>query len=364
MSNTHFDTVKTTDRNIVAEDIENICRRVGSALSQFEGKTVLIAGGSGFLPSYIVDTLAHANEAIFSTPCKIISMDNHATGLPDRFSYLKEKSYFQFEKHDVSKPLSIDGPVDYIVHAASIASPPVYRKFPLQTVHVNVKGTENLLEMAVAKKTTSVLYLSSSEIYGDPTPENIPTPETYKGNVSCTGLRACYDESKRLAETLCMIYFREKKVPVKIIRPFNVYGPHLRLDDGRIIPDLVSHGLQGKAMTLFSDGRATRSFCYIADFITAMLLLLLSNHDGEAFNVGNDEEVSISNVAKEAQAIFGNTLPIKFVTSEDVHYLSDNPQRRCPDLTKTKKSISWKPEIKLREGLTRTVNWYRDNHAS
>lgn len=252
--------------------------------------------------------------------------------------------------------------IDYIVHGASIASPVWYRKFPLETIDANVTGTRKLLDLGRKNKVKSFLYFSSSEIYGDPLRQYIPTEESYWGNVSSTGPRACYDESKRLAETLCMVYYRNFGVPVKIIRPFNVYGPGLRLDDGRVIPDFLNDVLNHRSITLLSNGRVTRSFCYIADAITAILLLLTSKVVGEAFNVGNDEEVTMIKLAKKLNQAAGGG-GINFATSKEKAYLTDNPQRRVPSLEKIKKTIHWVPQVPLSEGLKRMLKFYKEGSA-
>jgi dTDP-glucose 4,6-dehydratase/UDP-glucuronate decarboxylase len=261
---------------------------------------------------------------------------------------------------DASQPFDPGERVDWIIHGASIASPPVYRQYPLETIDVNVNGTRHMLDL-LRRGGSGMLLLSSSEIYGDPDPAHIPTAEDYRGLVSCTGPRACYDESKRLAETLAMTYYRLHSSPVKIIRPFNVYGPGQRLDDGRIVPSLISAAFYRRPIVLYSDGRATRSFCYVRDAIHGMLLVLLSAVAGEAFNVGNDEEVSVSEAAHIAAGLDGPPeLPIHFEVSGDRDYLSDNPQRRCPDLTKLKNLGGWEPRVKVREGLARTLQSYRE----
>jgi dTDP-glucose 4,6-dehydratase/UDP-glucuronate decarboxylase len=212
------------------------------------------------------------------------------------------------------------------------------------------------------KGANSMLYLSTSEIYGDPPSSSIPTPETYWGNVSCTGPRACYDESKRLAETLCTTYFRLHQSPIKTARPFNVYGPGQRLDDGRIIPDLIGAALKREDIVIYSDGKATRSFCYVSDAVNAMLLLLVSSGNGEAFNIGNDEEeLTISAVANLMSDIAGPPkLAIKFSKSSDSNFLTDNPQRRRPDLKKLREATGYSPQINLKTGLARTLSSYKE----
>lgn len=212
----------------------------------------------------------------------------------------------------------------------------------------------------------SIVYISTSEIYGDPEPRFIPTSEDYRGSVSCTGPRACYDESKRLAESLCSIYRNLYATPVKVIRPFNVYGPGQRLDDRRIVPDLISAALERRPLVLYSDGCATRSFCYVSDFIRAMFFILLSSADGEAFNVGNDErEISMSDFARELSRVAGPlSLEVIHETSKDPQYLTDNPQRRCPNLTKLRTFFPWQPKVGLTEGLRRTLLSYQPSQPS
>tara|TARA_B100000378_G_scaffold256490_1_gene234240 strand:+ start:337 stop:1023 length:687 start_codon:yes stop_codon:yes gene_type:complete len=226
-------------------------------------------------------------------------------------------------------------------------------------VDVNYQGTRNLLEIARKKKIKSMLLLSSSEIYGDP--EIVPTPESYQGKVSCTGPRACYDESKRLAETISTLYFQQYKVPVKIARPFNVYGPYLNLNDGRIIPDFMRNAIEKSEIIIHSDGTPTRSFCYVSDAIRAFFRILFSNHDGMICNVGNNEEISVSNVAEMIQKTIGKSISIKMIKSNDPNYTTDNPQRRCPDLSLVKKSVNYTPQINFEEGLKRVYNWYKGN---
>jgi UDP-glucuronate decarboxylase len=347
----------------ITADLEEITRRASDALQTLAGKTVLVAGGAGFLPSYLVDSLAFANEGLLNEPCRILSLDNFATGVAGRLQHLRGRDDVEFVERDVVEGVSLDERVHYIVHAASIASPTWYRQYPLETIDVNVTGTRHLLELAREQGVEGFLYLSSSEIYGDPPPERVPTPEDYWGHVSSTGPRACYDESKRLAEALCMTYYRLYGTPVKLVRPFNVYGPRLRLDDGRVIPDFLADALEGRPITLYSDGQVTRSFCYISDFVTAMILLLVADVAGEAFNVGNDEEVTIRTVAETMGMVSSNGEGIRFASSDDPHYLTDNPNRRSPDLRKTKAAIDWSPVISLEDGLRRTYLSYEGQES-
>ena len=341
--------------NIFTEDIRLIVDDLSSFFDELEGKTVLIAGGKGFLGTYFVNVLNHINE-VLSTPMKIVIIDNLITSKNKKNNTSHNVTLL---KQDISESFDFPDELHYIIHTASIASPQTYREFPIKTVDVNYQGTRNLLEIARKKKIKSMLFLSSSEIYGDP--EVIPTPESYQGKVSCTGPRACYDESKRLAETVSTLYFQQYKVPVKIARPFNVYGPYLSLNDGRVIPDFMKNAIEKSEILIHSDGSPTRSFCYVSDAIRAFFKLLFSKHDGIICNVGNDEEISISDVAKMVQKTIGKPISIKTIKSNDPNYTTDNPQRRRPDLSLIKKSISYTPRINFEEGLKRAYNWYKGN---
>jgi UDP-glucuronate decarboxylase len=344
---------------IIMEDADSLSARYGDRFSALEGRTILISGASGFLCSYLIDVLAAWNSR-GRLRSKVIAVDNFIAASRERLGHLAGSPQVQLLAQDVTEPFIVDRPIDYVIHGASIASPVYYRRFPLQTIKVNVDGTIRMLEVARTCGAKSMLFLSSSEIYGDPDPRFIPTPETYNGNVSCTGPRACYDESKRLGETLCATYFRLHGTPVKAVRPFNVYGPGQRLDDQRIIPDLVSSALKGGPLQLFSDGSPTRSFCYCRDFIAALLLVLLSSENGEAFNIGNSEEISIRAAAEAVAKIGGNgaSLEIRYAANSDRDYLTDNPNRRCPDLSKIRSRMRWAPEVKFHDGIARTIRSY------
>ena len=344
---------------IIVEDINRIVDDLGPELDALAGTTLLITGANGFLCSYLVDVVLAWNDRKKGADCKVIALDNMLTGVASRLAHHQSRPDIEFLKHDISKPLTLDGPADWIVHGASIASPIVYRKFPLETLDANVNGTRYLLDIALEKKARGMLIMSTSEIYGDPSPDMIPTPETYRGNVQCFGPRACYDESKRLSETLAYIYFTQHQVPVKMIRPFNFYGPGLRLDDQRIVPDLMNTVLNRKPITLFSDGKPTRTFCYISDAINAMLRIMLSSHIGTAFNV--EEEISMGDLARRTSAVGAKVMggapsPVEFKVSTDAQYMTDNPNRRSPDTRKLRAAFpQWTPKVSLDEGLERTL---------
>lgn len=289
----------------------------------------------------------------------MLCIDNFRTGVPDRVRHLADNEHFHFLQADITRPVTVHGDVHYIIHAAGIASPPIYRRYPLETIEVNVTGLKNLLELALTKDIRSFLFFSSSEIYGDPSPENIPTPEEYNGNVSCTGPRACYDESKRLGETLAVNYYRQHCLPVKIVRPFNVYGPGLHPEDKRVLPDFLRGAVLEKKIRVLSDGSPTRSFCYIRDGIAGFLAALLSDYNGEAFNIGNNQEISMLELARLVARVAGD-VEIVFQQSPEADYLTDNPRRRCPDLAKARTLLGYRPRVSLETGLRRMLEWYRD----
>jgi UDP-glucuronate decarboxylase len=345
---------------VIQADIKVIYDALENKLNQIEGSRWLISGGAGFLGGYFLDLLDYCNKNIFQKPCRIICIENFISGTLARIQHLKDNKYIEIIKADLVKPMQFKGNFDYIIHAASIASPTFYRKYPLETIETNVLGLKNLLDLGKNTDLKSFLYFSTSEIYGDPSPEFIPTPEHYHGHVSCTGPRACYDESKRLGETLAVNYYRQYGLPVKTVRPFNIYGPGLKLEDKRVIPDFFKEALYNKKITIFSDGRPTRSFCYVRDAITGFMLALLSHYDGEAFNVGNDElEINIKTLANMIAKLVGG-VQIEFGQSNEADYLTDNPQRRCPDLTKARTLLNYEPKVNLETGLEKTLAWYKE----
>ena len=353
---------KINCNSIVREDCINIIKDNSNLLKKVSGKKILITGGNGFLMSYLIDTLVYWNDLNKNRKCYIYVIDNCKKF--DRINYLKRRKDVSLIKKDVCKINELNLNVDYIIHGASIASPTYYRIYPLETLDANIIGTRSILEIAKKKKIKSMIYMSSSEVYGNPNKKNIPTKEDYNGNVSFTGPRACYDESKRVGETICNIYSRKYKLPIKIIRPFNVYGPNQSIEDKRIIPDLLKSALKEKKIELYSNGKDTRSFCYVSDAASLILKILLNNKIKEiAFNVGNDKkEISITNLAKLFMKLTNNVLKKKMIIiykkSKDKDYLSDNPQRRRPNINLAKKELNWKPKIDLDTGLRRTIKSY------
>lgn len=318
----------------------------------FEKTSVLVTGGSGFLGRYIV-------AALLRFGCSVINIDNYITASRKNYIFDESDTRYCFIEHDISKSLPENINADYIIHAAGLASPFYYGKYPIETIETAVQGTKNLLEYARTNPVKSMVFFSSSEIYGDPPPQLIPTPETYWGNISCLGPRACYDESKRLGETLCSVCRTLYDIPVKIIRPFNVYGPGGLADqDFRVIPTFITRALSGKKMPVHGKGNQTRTFCYITDATIGFLKVLLHGRNGEPYNIGHDQdEINMMSLAHMVGTMIGTSSAelIDYPPS----YPAGEPQRRCPDLTKARYELDFKPSIQLSDGLSRTVDWYR-----
>lgn len=363
-------------QEIVLNDLDYICSNLQDEFSRMAGKKVLITGGAGFLGYYLVQSLLYWNSGI--SPDQTISVtvfDNFIRGMPDWLSRVASNSYLIVEKRNIIDPLPIDmGNFQYIIHAAGIASPTYYRAHPIETMDANITGLRSLLDYCLRQKKENkpvegFLFFSSSEIYGDPDPQNIPTPENYRGNVSCTGPRACYDESKRYGETLCVNFARQYDLPIKVARPFNNYGPGLKISDRRVIPDFARDILAGNDIVMLSDGSPTRTFCYIADAIVGYYKILVKGRDGEAYNIGVEApEISIAELASrlvnQGKELTAYTGKIIFKPSSEKEYLVDNPNRRCPQISKARADLGYNPSISLEEGLKRALIWYSGNRVA
>ena len=348
---------------VFTRDSDAVIAGLGAATRRFSGKTVLLTGAAGFLGSQFVHFFSRLNDSgSLQTPCRLLALDNFLRGVPGWLHAFQGRADVDIRKVDIVA--SRDFPdADFIIHAASVASPTYYRRHPIETMDANVVGLRNLLDHAIHHRCESFLFFSSSEIYGDPDPDNIPTAEDYRGFVSCTGPRACYDESKRYGETLCVIFHQVHRLPLKVVRPFNNYGPGLSLHDRRVLPDFFRDALAGRDIVMLSDGRATRTFCYISDAITGYLLALLSAHDGEAFNIGTDApEISMEDLAWMVLRTASRPGRVVKQSSDDPDYLRDNPQRRCPDLAKARGLLGYEPRVGLQEGLARMLEYYQSTH--
>lgn len=344
-------------------DANEIIDNLGTDNLKFSNKTVLLIGCAGFLGSVLSNYFQMLNRTILKdSPVKVIASDCYVIGNTPR---IYEDDNFKAVNHDICYPFDLKiGPndnIDYILNMASVASPVFYKKMPLLTFNVGSIGTQNVLNLAYQKQVKSVIMMSSSEVYGDPDDQHIPTKEDYNGNLATTGERACYDESKRCLETLCDIYHRLYKVPVKIIRPFNCYGIPMSLKDGRVLPSFLSKALNGEKVTVYGDGSETRTFAYCTDFLTGLIKLLFSECNGEIFNLGSDThgEISMFNLAYLIKDISNNIFVDK-VPYPAVY--KKQPQRRCPDLTKVREKIGYSPKISLEDGIRRYWEWAKENN--
>ena len=305
---------------------------------------ILITGGAGFLGS-------HLCHRFFDEGYEVIAMDNLITGSLKNLEDLFGEERFTFMNHDVTKFVHISGPLDYILHFASPASPIDYLKIPIQTLKVGAHGTHNLLGLAKAKH-ARILVASTSEIYGDPLEH--PQNEQYLGNVDPVGPRGVYDEAKRYMEALTMAYHRFHGVETRIVRIFNTYGPKMRLNDGRVLPAFVGNALQGKDLPVFGDGSQTRSFCYVDDTVEGIYRILM-NDCPDPINIGNPNEISIADFAQEIQ----NLLPEHEVGIEYHPLPKGDPKVRRPDISKAKELLDWTPKTNRQEGLQRTIEYFK-----
>ena len=303
---------------------------------------VLVTGGAGFLGSHLCDRLLAEGHTV-------VAMDNLVTGNTDNIAHLAGHPRFSFVKHDVTNYIYLAGELDAILHFASPASPVDYLELPIQTLKVGSLGTHNALGVAKAKK-ARLLLASTSEVYGDPLVH--PQTEEYWGNVNPIGPRGVYDEAKRFAEAITMAYQRYHKVETRIVRIFNTYGPRMRLNDGRVVPNFIKQALNGEPLTVYGAGNQTRSFCYVSDLVEGIYRLLLSD-EPEPTNIGNPSEMTILQFAQRINAITGNPAGI-------VHkpLPKDDPQQRQPDITKARRVLGWEPQVGLDEGLERTIAYF------
>jgi len=303
---------------------------------------ILVTGGVGFVGSHLCERLINEGH-------EVIAMDNLVTGQTDNLDGIFYHERFSLYEHDVTEFIHVSGDLDWVIHLASLASPVFYDNYPIKTLKVGALGTHKTLGLARAKD-AKYLFASTSEVYGDP--EVNPQPEDYRGKVDPFGPRACYDESKRYGESLVRAYRNEHDIDVRVVRIFNTYGPRMRIDDGRVIPTFVQQALTGKDLTVYGDGSQTRSFCYVSDLIDGLQKLMDSDVQ-EPINIGNPDERTILELAEIILELTGSTSEITYEALPP-----DDPKVRRPDITKAKRQLDWEPDVPLREGLSRSIEYF------
>ncbi|MBI2085059.1 MAG: GDP-mannose 4,6-dehydratase [Candidatus Aenigmarchaeota archaeon] len=339
----------------VEKDFDNIKKSLAEFADEIKGKNFLVSGGAGFIGSWFC-------ESLVSMGGRVTCVDNLSSGSLENIKHVEGNKLFKFVKSDIEK-FDAGDKFDFIVHMASIASPPLYQKFPIQTLDSGVVGIKKMLELAVKNKVKGFLFTSTSEVYGNPPEDMVPTPETYYGYVNSYGPRSMYDESKRCAEAYCYSYWKQFSVPVRIARIFNTYGPKLDVKNptgyGRALIKFVCLALENKPINMYGDGNQTRSFCYITDQVIGLIKLLLTKGiDGEVVNIGSEEEVSINKLITSVIKLANSSS--KIIVSEPSYDITDDPRRRKADVTKAKKLLGWRAEVKLADGLNKTIDWAKE----
>ncbi len=353
---------------IVLEDLERIFATIRDR-DKLDGSTIVVTGCAGFLGFYFIQFLVRYAEQLRIR--KVIGLDTFLLNKPkwlqsvaDEFPERLDLRVFDVSKDDIS---TIPGAVEarYVVHGASVASPTFYRRYPVETIDANIWGLRRLLDFYRGKETLKgFLFFSSSEIYGDPDPAHIPTDEAYRGLVSCTGPRACYDESKRFGETICWVYAKQYDMPLTIARPFNNYGPGMRIDDQRLPADFAKCVIENRDILILSDGKPTRTFCYVSDALSGYLLCLLHG-EYDSFNIGIERpEIAVSDFAKIYQKagaeICGYRGKVHYEISNDPDYMTDNPNRRCPVISKARERLGYDPKVLVDEGVRRFLQFLKN----
>jgi UDP-glucuronate decarboxylase len=343
---------------VIQEDVEMIVR-ADLPWSAFQGRTVLVSGANGFLPAYIVETLLHLNDAR-RYGITVIGLVRNEERARARFAYATGRKDLKFIVQDVVVPLPYPGTIDYIIHAASPASPKYFGRDPAGTVLANTQGTLNMLALGVEKKVKSLLFFSSGEVYGQVDPTKIPIKENDYGYVDPTDIRSCYAEGKRAGETMCIAWHYQYGVPAKIVRPFHTYGPGMHLNDGRVFADFVRDIVQGHDIIMKSEGRTVRPFCYLGDATAGFFTVLLKGEDANAYNIGNDKaEISIAELADTLVRLFPERKlhVVRQNRNPDQGYLESPISRNCPDISKVSR-LGWTPSTTVEAGFARTIRSY------
>lgn len=337
-------------KNILENDNKHILENLGPNINKLKKSRVLVTGSKGFLGSTIISFLNHINKTIFTKKerLEIIAID--------------------YEDHDICKSMldiSPEGNIDYIINCAGIASPKKYLKAPVKTLDVSYLGTKNIFNLAKLKNTKSVLMFSSSEVYGTPPAENIPTKEDFVGSVTTFGNRSCYDIGKNVLETLSYVYYDTYQVPVNVLRPFNLYGPLMDLNDGRIIPNICKSMMEGKEFSVYGNGEQTRTYCYVADAMVYIMSVLLEENFGEIYNIGSDgDEMSALQIATRAYSINQNHESEFVCKPYPGDYPHDEPRRRCPDISKVKQKTGYTPQYSFEQGFKSCYQHFLNNQEN
>jgi len=341
---------------VIAEDISEIIASESIDWKKLKSKTVLITGANGFLPAYMVLTMLGLNDE-FDMGIRILALVRNKEKAEGRFKKLLHRQDIELIVQDVSLPVNINEKIDYIIHAASQASPKFYGSDPVGTINANVFGTSYLLELAARNSVEKFLFFSSSEIYGDVDPERIPISENDYGYIDPTNVRSCYSEGKKLGETLCVSWMHQHKVPVNMIRIFHTYGPGMDLNDGRVFADFISDIVYSRDIVMKSDGSAIRAFCYLTDAIKGYFLVMLHGENGEAYNVGNQDcEISVIDLADKLTMLYPEK-GLKVIRKEQAvsGYIKSQVHRVVPQMDKMLK-LGWKPKVSVENGFKRTID--------
>jgi UDP-glucuronate decarboxylase len=339
--------------NVIEEDVDSLVESLNGQGVDFKGWSVLVTGGAGFLGSYVCDVLIKQRA-------EVTCIDNFSSGKLENIQHLTGSENFTLVEHDISQPIFLDKQIDVVLHLASRASPFEFARFPIQIMKANTLGT--WIALGIAKEHGArLVYTSSSEIYGDPDPEHIPTPESYTGNVNPVGPRSCYDEAKRAGEAFINAYRIQHGLDTRILRIFNAFGPRIRPGDvyGRVVARFIDQALANRPLTVFGDGTQTRSFTYVSDMVEGILRAAwVAEASGEVVNLGSSVETRIIDLAETIRRLTDSGSIIEF------HPLpADDPKRRCPDISKAKRLLGWEPKTGLEEGLQRTIAWFRGRHS-
>jgi UDP-glucuronate decarboxylase len=354
----------------IEEDLEQVAKSLGKQ-REFDESVVLVTGCAGFVGFYLMHFLTRYAEAVGIR--KVIGIDNLVLGRPLWLDELKTRYSDKLSLHSLDignqeiRKLRDVEKADFVIHMASIASPVFYRAHPIETIDGNVWGLRRLLDYFKDKTLRDFLFFSSSEVYGDPSPKDVPTDETYRGNVMAMGPRACYDESKRFGETLCYVFAEQYGLPITIVRPFNVYGPGMKLTDGRVPADFARSIVQNSDILIRSDGTPRRTFCYVSDAL-AGFLKALAFRKFDCFNIGIDKpEISITELARiymeEGGIVFNYSGRVRYEKSHDEQYLTHSPSRRCPNIQKARTMLGYDPHIEVREGVNRFLRFLAEERG-